>query len=72
MSSIATIKRRALALSGAPAPGDARAVSRVVADLCEHIEVIEKAMGELIRQTEEDRKQLELLKNRTERRDHNA
>lgn len=72
MSNIATIKRRALALTGAPAPGDARAVSRVVVELCEHVEVVEKALGELIRQVEEGREQLELLSKEVERWDKGA
>ena len=62
MTAIDFTRKRAMALSGCPAPGDARAASRLVADLCEHVSHLERAVTELIDQLREVRAEVAALK----------
>ena len=65
MAAIDTMKKRATALAGCPAPGDARAAARLVADLCDHVGNLESAVTEMIDQLSELRAEITALK-RTE------
>ena len=62
MSTIEDLVKRANALAGSPAPGDARATARVVADLCQHVGTLQNAVSELIRQIQDAQKEISLLK----------
>ncbi len=50
MTTIDVLKKRAITLAGSPAPGDARGTARVVSDLCGHVETLQSAVTELIKQ----------------------
>jgi hypothetical protein len=50
MTTIDVLKKRAITLAGSPAPGDARGTARVVSDLCSHVETLQDAVTELIKQ----------------------
>jgi hypothetical protein len=62
MATIENLKKRATALSGSPPPGDARAVARVLHDLCEYITMLNDAVPELIRQVRDAQTEIEELK----------
>jgi hypothetical protein len=62
MSEIDTMRKRALALAGCPAPGDARAAARVIGDLCEHVGKLERAVSEIIDQLREVRAEVAALR----------
>ena len=62
MATIEDLKRRANALAGSPAPGDARAVARLIADLCDHLDSLENDVKELLWQMQKAQSDLSLLK----------
>jgi hypothetical protein len=69
MAAIELLRKRATAITGAPPPGDARAAARVLADLCEHVGVLENAVAELIRQLDQAKSEIAALKNQEKGRD---
>ena len=62
MATIEVLHRRATALGGAPAPGDARATAQVVASLCDHVSTLQNAVSELIRQIQDAQQEIAELK----------
>ncbi len=64
MPTIDVLHRKATALAGAPAPGDARATAHVVAQLCDHVSTLQSAVSELIFQIQEAQKEIAELKSR--------
>jgi len=47
MVSVESLKQKASGLAGAPSPGDARAVAKVLSDLCESLSDLENEIVEL-------------------------
>ena len=69
MVAIDALRMRATALKGAPPPGDARAVAKVLSDLCDHVGMLENAVQELIRQTQQAQEEIADLKKLARRSD---
>ena len=62
MATMDVLKRRAVALAGSPAPGDASATARVVSDLCDHVSTLQNAVTALLKQTQSAQMEIAELK----------
>ena len=62
MTTIDVLKKRATTLAGSPAPGDARGTAKVVSDLCSHVETLQGAVTELIKQLQVAKQEIEELR----------
>lgn len=62
MTTLDVLKKRAITMAGSPAPGDARGTARVVSDLCDHVETLQSAVSELIKQLQLAKQEIAELK----------
>ncbi len=69
MTTIEALKRRASGLSGSVSPGDARAVARLISDLCEQLANVNNEVSELRSQIQDVRREIAELHEEVKKQD---